>query len=88
MQAGLRSTDTVLEIGPGTGNLTVKLLEHVKKVRTVQLPSHNLLLLIIKLIIYKDSIVSRALPWGLINQNGLMGRMWQILKIMKDNSIS
>ena len=88
MQAGLRSTDTVLEIGPGTGNLTVKLLERVKKVRTVQLPSPNLLLLIIKLIIYKDSIVSRALPWGLINQSGLRGRMWQILKIMKDNSIS
>lgn len=31
-KAGLRSTDTVLEIGPGTGNLTVKLLEQVKKV--------------------------------------------------------
>ena len=31
-QAGLRSTDTVLEIGPGTGNMTVKLLEKVKKV--------------------------------------------------------
>ena len=87
MQAGLRSTDTVLEIGPGTGNLTVKLLERVKKVRTVQLPSPNLLLLFVKLIIYKDSIV-RALPWGLVNQNGLRGRMWQILKIMKDNSIS
>lgn len=31
-KAGLRSTDTVLEIGPGTGNLTMKLLERVKKV--------------------------------------------------------
>lgn len=33
LQAGLRSTDTVLEIGPGTGNLTVKLLEQVKQAR-------------------------------------------------------
>ncbi|XP_046849882.1 probable dimethyladenosine transferase [Xenia sp. Carnegie-2017] len=31
-KAGLRSTDTLLEIGPGTGNMTVKLLEKVKKV--------------------------------------------------------
>ena len=31
-QAGLRSTDIVLEVGPGTGNLTVKLLEQCKKV--------------------------------------------------------
>ena len=33
-QAGLRSTDTVLEVGPGTGNMTVKLLEQAKKVTT------------------------------------------------------
>nr|CAG4638566.1 EOG090X08Z3 [Cyclestheria hislopi] len=31
-KAALRSTDTVLEIGPGTGNMTVKLLEAAKKV--------------------------------------------------------
>nr|CAG4644096.1 EOG090X08Z3 [Lepidurus arcticus] len=31
-KAALRSTDTVLEIGPGTGNMTVKLLEKSKKV--------------------------------------------------------
>jgi 18S rRNA (adenine1779-N6/adenine1780-N6)-dimethyltransferase len=31
-KAGLHSTDTVLEVGPGTGNMTVKLLEQSKKV--------------------------------------------------------
>jgi len=31
-KAGLRSTDVILEIGPGTGNMTVKLLDNVKKV--------------------------------------------------------
>lgn len=31
-KAGLHPTDVVLEIGPGTGNLTNKLLEKVKKV--------------------------------------------------------
>jgi 18S rRNA (adenine1779-N6/adenine1780-N6)-dimethyltransferase len=31
-KAGLKSTDIVLEVGPGTGNLTVKLLEKCKKV--------------------------------------------------------
>ena len=31
-QAALRRTDVVLEVGPGTGNLTVKMLEKVKKV--------------------------------------------------------
>lgn len=28
----MRRTDVVLEVGPGTGNLTVKMLEKVKKV--------------------------------------------------------
>ena len=31
-KAALRSTDTVLEVGPGTGNMTVKLLEKAKNV--------------------------------------------------------
>mmetsp|Transcript_30530 Transcript_30530/g.76615 ORF Transcript_30530/g.76615 Transcript_30530/m.76615 type:complete len:319 (-) Transcript_30530:46-1002(-) len=35
-KAELRSTDTVLEIGPGTGNLTVRLLAKVKKVIAVE----------------------------------------------------
>ncbi len=35
-KAAVRSTDTVLEIGPGTGNMTVKLLEVAKKVIAVE----------------------------------------------------
>ena len=35
-KAAIKSTDTVLEIGPGTGNLTVKLLEVAKKVIAVE----------------------------------------------------
>ena len=38
-KAGLKTTDTVLEIGPGTGNLTVKLLEKVKKLIAVEVDS-------------------------------------------------
>ena len=32
-KAGIKSSDVVMEIGPGTGNLTAKLLEKAKKVR-------------------------------------------------------
>jgi len=35
-KAAIKATDTVLEIGPGTGNLTVKLLEVAKKVIAVE----------------------------------------------------
>ncbi len=35
-QANIRSTDVVLEIGPGTGNLTVKLLEKAKRMIAVE----------------------------------------------------
>eukprot|EP00300_Choanocystis_sp_HF-7_P019521 c20365_g1_i2.p1 GENE.c20365_g1_i2~~c20365_g1_i2.p1 ORF type:complete len:361 (+),score=85.58 c20365_g1_i2:86-1084(+) len=36
-KAALRSTDVVLEVGPGTGNLTQKLLESSKKVCAVEM---------------------------------------------------
>lgn len=36
-KAALRPTDVVLEIGPGTGNMTVKMLEKVKKVIACEL---------------------------------------------------
>ena len=35
-KANIKSTDIVLEIGPGTGNLTMKLLEVAKKVIAVE----------------------------------------------------
>lgn len=36
-KAGIKSTDVVLEIGPGTGNMTMKLLEKAKKVIAIEL---------------------------------------------------
>ena len=36
-KSGIRPTDVVLEIGPGTGNLTQLLLERAKKVIAVEL---------------------------------------------------
>lgn len=38
-KAGVKKTDTVLEVGPGTGNLTVKLLEAGKKVIAFEVDS-------------------------------------------------
>lgn len=36
-KSAIRSTDIVLEIGPGTGNMTMKLLEAAKRVIAVEL---------------------------------------------------
>ncbi|KAK9727867.1 Dimethyladenosine transferase [Basidiobolus ranarum] len=36
-KAGIKSTDTVLEVGPGTGNLTVRILEQAKKVVAMEM---------------------------------------------------
>lgn len=38
-KAGIKNTDVALEIGPGTGNLTAKLLERAKRVIAVELDS-------------------------------------------------
>ena len=35
-KAGIKSTDVTLEVGPGTGNLTVRLLEQSKRVIAVE----------------------------------------------------
>jgi 18S rRNA (adenine1779-N6/adenine1780-N6)-dimethyltransferase len=35
-QAGLRPTDHVLEVGPGTGNLTIRILESAKHITAVE----------------------------------------------------
>lgn len=37
MAAFLKPSDVVLEIGPGTGNLTTKILQHAKKVVAVEM---------------------------------------------------
>ncbi|CAH2057650.1 unnamed protein product [Thlaspi arvense] len=42
-KAGIKSTDVILEIGPGTGNLTKKLLEAGKEVIAVELDSRMVL---------------------------------------------
>lgn len=36
-KANLKPTDVVLEVGPGTGNLTVRILEKVKKCVAVEM---------------------------------------------------
>lgn len=42
-KAGIKSTDVILEIGPGTGNLTKKLLEAGKEVIAIELDSRMVL---------------------------------------------
>lgn len=42
-KASIRSSDTVLEIGPGTGNMTVKLLDKAAKVIACEIDTRYLL---------------------------------------------
>ena len=37
LQANLKPTDIVLEVGPGTGNLTVRILSQCRKVTAVEM---------------------------------------------------
>lgn len=46
--ADIKKTDVIVEIGPGTGNLTTRLVEHAKKVIAVEL-DNNLVKQLIKL---------------------------------------
>ncbi|KAJ8567568.1 hypothetical protein K7X08_019776 [Anisodus acutangulus] len=39
-KSNILPTDTVLEIGPGTGNLTLKLLEVAEKVIAIEIDKH------------------------------------------------
>lgn len=52
--AGLRPSDTVLEIGPGTGNLTTRLLLSARKVVAVEIDPRM-----------ADSVLARATDLGL-----------------------
>lgn len=36
-KAGLTSSDVVLEVGPGTGNLTVRILEQCKRCTAIEM---------------------------------------------------
>lgn len=43
-KANLKPTDTVLEVGPGSGNLTIRILDKVKKlIVSFLVPSHPVL---------------------------------------------
>ena len=57
-KSGLKTTDTVLEIGPGTGNLTMKLLEKVKKVIAVEIDSRMVSSMLEKCVNHPHSLTS------------------------------
>uniref|UniRef100_A0A8C9R842 rRNA adenine N(6)-methyltransferase n=1 Tax=Scleropages formosus TaxID=113540 RepID=A0A8C9R842_SCLFO len=61
-KAALRPTDVVLEVGPGTGNMTVKLLEKAKKVCHLSAAQHDLPLQT-KLQILVGDVLKAELPF-------------------------
>ena len=59
-KAGIKSTDTVLEIGPGTGNLTMRLLEKAKKVIAVEVDPRMVSFEIAAIICYLKLVLYRV----------------------------
>eukprot|EP00955_Chlamydomonas_euryale_P021994 232405-Chlamydomonas_euryale.AAC.1 len=53
-KAGVKSTDVVLEIGPGTGNMTMKLLEKAKRVVAIELDPRMVLELQRRVQVWRD----------------------------------
>lgn len=57
-KSAIRPTDVVLEIGPGTGNMTVRLLEKSKKVVACEIDTRLVLYyIIVKNLFYVNKII-------------------------------
>ncbi|GMH14892.1 hypothetical protein Nepgr_016733 [Nepenthes gracilis] len=77
--SNIRSTDTVLEIGPGTGNLTLKLLEAAHKVVAVEVDKRMVEILQKRvaehgfedrmIVICKDALKAKFPPFDLVVAN-------------------
>lgn len=59
-KSGLRPTDVALEIGPGTGNMTMKLLDRVKKVVACEIDTRYIFVTILKCLIGSDLVYART----------------------------
>ncbi|KAL5705602.1 18S rRNA (adenine(1779)-N(6)/adenine(1780)-N(6))-dimethyltransferase [Ranunculus cassubicifolius] len=78
-KANIKPTDTVLEIGPGTGNLTVKLVEVAAKVIAIEIDPHMVEILGKRLsesgledrvtVIRKDALRTEFPPFDLVVAN-------------------
>ncbi|CAG8480156.1 5036_t:CDS:2 [Diversispora eburnea] len=97
-KAGLKNTDTVLEVGPGTGNLTMRILETAKKVVAVE-RDPRLAAELIKRVLGKCAILmfQREFALRLVAKPGdslycrlsvnvqLFAKVYHIMKVGKNN---
>ncbi|KAK4772028.1 hypothetical protein SAY86_013803 [Trapa natans] len=78
-RAGIRPTDTVLEVGPGTGNLTLKLLEAAQSVVAIEVDRRMVDVLVKRVadrsfgdkltVIQKDALKAEFPPFDLLVAN-------------------